>query len=484
MSWSERLSPLDAAFLHMEESPSAHMHVGAVVVFRGKPPSYRELCAHVESRLDYVPRYRQRVEMVPLGRPVWVDDEHFDLEYHVRHTALPKRDPSEPEDASLKRLAGRLLSQRLDRGKPLWELWCIEGLGDDRFAILSKTHHCMVDGVSGVDLATVLLDADPVPSKRLSRSERAERWEARDAPSRVELMATSLRDQVTQPIQLAREAIKTASDDVQRVADENPRALEARKLVDDLLAGMKPLLGIAQLGFAPESSLNRPIGPHRRFEMLKLELRRVKEVRAAFGGTVNDVVLAIVAGGLRTLLRQRGEPTTGELRVMVPVSVRTADQRGTLGNQVAAIFCPLPIGEADPVARLTRVSESMQGLKESKQAVGAQALTRLGDFAPPTLAAQAARLLATTRSFNLVVTNVPGPQFPLYLLGAELEACYPVVPLAAQTTLGVALLSTNGVIGVGVTADADTRDVGGFTLAMERALDELVELARRKLDRE
>jgi WS/DGAT/MGAT family acyltransferase len=342
----------------------------------------------------------------------------------------------------------------------------------------------MVDGVSGVDLATVLLDADPVPSKRLSRSERAERWEARDAPSRVELMATSLRDQVTQPIQLAREAIKTASDDVQRVADENPRALEARKLVDDLLAGMKPLLGIAQLGFAPESSLNRPIGPHRRFEMLKLELRRVKEVRAAFGGTVNDVVLAIVAGGLRTLLRQRGEPTTGELRVMVPVSVRTADQRGTLGNQVAAIFCPLPIGEADPVARLTRVSESMQGLKESKQAVGAQALTRLGDFAPPTLAAQAARLLATTRSFNLVVTNVPGPQFPLYLLGAELEACYPVVPLAAQTTLGVALLSTNGVIGVGVTADADTRDVGGFTLAMERALDELVELARRKLDRE
>jgi WS/DGAT/MGAT family acyltransferase len=460
MAWSERLSPLDAAFLHLE-SPSAHMHVGAVAVFRGKPPTYRELLAHVEDRLEYVPRYRQRVEMVPLGRPVWVDDEHFDLEYHVRHTALPRPDRGETVEALLKRLAGRLLSQRLDRDKPLWELWCIEGLGDDRFAVLSKTHHCMVDGVSGVDLATVLLDVDSTPPK--PRADRS-RWVPREAPSRVELVASALRDQVTQPWQLLRDARDEAS--------------EARKVVEELAAGIKPLLGLAQLGLAPPTSLNRPIGPHRRFEMLKLDLARVKSVRAKFGGTVNDVVLAIVAGALRTLLRRRGEPTTGELRVMVPVSVRSQEQRGTLGNQVAAVFCPLPIGEEDPAARLARVRESMQGLKESKQAVGARALTRLGDFAPPTIAAQAARLQSMTRFFNIVVTNVPGPQFPLYLLGRELEACYPVVPLAPQTTLGVALLSTNGTIGVGITADADAaKDVGEFATAMQQALVELVERA-------
>jgi WS/DGAT/MGAT family acyltransferase len=464
MSWSERLSQLDATFLHIEENPSAHMHVGALVVFRGKPPSYRDLLAHIESRLEFVPRYRQRVEMVPFGRPVWVDDAHFDLEYHVRHSALPRPDPGEPEDAPLKRLAGRVLSQRLDRHKPLWELWFVEGLGDDRFAIISKTHHAMVDGVSGVDLATVLLDADPTPRP----IPKAKPWEPREAPGKLELAALSFADQL-KPWQLARDAWLEGT--------------EARKRVEELAAGLKPLLGIAQLDFAPASPLNKTIGPHRRFETLVLPLARVKEVRAGLGGTVNDVVLAVVAGGLRTFLRQRGEPTEGELRVMVPVSVRSADQRGTFGNQVAAMFCPLPIGEPDPAARLARVRDAMQGLKESRQAVGAATLTRLGDFAPPTMAAQAARLLAVTRSFNLVVTNVPGPPFPLYLLGCELDACYPVVPLAAHTTVGIALLSNNGRIGVGITADADrARDVGALAIAMERALDELVAIAKAKLD--
>lgn len=243
MSWSERLSPLDATFLHIEEVPSAHMHVGAVAIFRGRPPEYRELLAHVESRLSFVPRYRQRVEMVPFGRPVWVDDEHFDLEYHVRHTALPRPDRGEPDDAPLKRLAGRLLSQRLDRHKPLWELWFVEGLGDDRFAVVSKTHHCMVDGVSGVDLATVLLDAEQAPTRALAKTPR---WEPREAPGKLELAALSLADQL-KPWQLVREAIEEGS--------------EARKRVEELAAGLKPLLGLAQLGFAPPSPLNQPICP-------------------------------------------------------------------------------------------------------------------------------------------------------------------------------------------------------------------------------
>jgi len=431
------------------------MHVGAVAIFRGKAPPYRDFAALVEARLELVPRYRQRLQTVPFGRPVWVDDANFDLGYHVRHTALPRPEPGEDEEAPLRRLAGRLFSQRLDRDKPLWELWFIEGLGDDRFAILSKTHHCMIDGVSGVDIATVLLDGDPSNTT----PPRAAGWAPRPAPSRAELVVSAVVEGVRSPVQLAREATREGSD--------------ARRFVLELAYGVGPLLGLAQMGMAPPSSLNRTLGPHRRFEITSIDLGRVKAIRAALGGTLNDVVLALVSGALRSLLLQRGEEPREDLRAMVPVSVRTAEQRGTLGNQVTAFFCPLPVAVADPEERLHRVSATMKGLKESKQAVGALTLTRLGDFAPPTLLAQAARLQPYTRFFNLVVTNVPGPQFPLYLLGCEMTSCHPVVPLAEQQTLGVALLSYNGRIGVGILADAGARDVAIFTAALSEEVDEM-----------
>jgi WS/DGAT/MGAT family acyltransferase len=456
MTWFERLSSLDATFLHLENR-AAHMHVGAMAIFEGPPPSYVDLLALIESRLPAVPRYRQRLAFVPLGqgRPVWVDDGEFDLGYHVRHTALPAPGGEE----QLKRLAGRLLSQQLDRDKPLWEMWFVEGLGDGRFAIISKTHHCMVDGISGVDIAAVLMDAEPNPAPPALPKTA---WKPRPAPNGPELLAQSVLDQLGRsPWHFVRDAIEPGSD--------------ARRAVEELAGGIAPLVGLAQMGNAPTSSLNQEIGPHRRFETVGFDLAAIKKVRAGLGGTVNDVILAVVTGALRTLLLSRGERLTTDLRVMVPVSVRSPEARGALGNQVAAVFCPLPVAEADPAARLARVGREMRGLKESKQAVGALALTRLGEFTPPTILAQAARLQTRTRFFNLVVTNVPGPQFPLYLLGKKLSACYPVVPLAAMQTIGIALLSYDGAIGVGLVGDADrARDLHVLAAAMPEALAELV----------
>jgi len=462
--WFERLSTLDALFLDLEDRTS-HMHVGAVAVFEGPPPPYRDLLALIGARLESVPRYRQRVQFVPLrqGRPVWVDESQFDLEYHVRHTALP----SPGGDQELRKLAGRLLSQQLDRDKPLWELWLVEGVGEGRFAVVSKTHHCMIDGVSGVDLATVLMDTEPSTTPPSPQ----QAWAPRPAPSTSQLILDGVKEQISHPLRFAREALEGF--DINK---------DARKLLGELAASLKPLLGLAAMGLAPPSPLNVPIGPHRRFEMLDIELPQVKEVRAGLSGTINDVILAMVAGGLRSWLLARGEVVGPDLRVLVPVSVRSAKARGTYGNQVSAVFCPLPVGEANPVERLRKVREAMRAVKEGGQAVGAQALTRLGDFAPPTLMAQAARLQSVTRMFNLVVTNVPGPQFPLFLLGKKLSRIYPQVPLAAQQAVGIALLSYDGKIGVGILGDADSaRDLPALVGALRGALDELQACAREAL---
>jgi len=451
-TWFERLSTLDALFLELEDR-TTHMHVGAVAVFEGEPPPYRDLLHLVESRLSRVPRYRQRVQFVPFkqGRPVWIDESQFDLEYHVRHTALPAPG-GEPE---LQKLAGRLFSQALDRDKPLWELWLVEGLDQQRFGLISKTHHCMIDGISGVDLATVLMDAEPSSEVPPPPPE----WSPRPAPKPSELLAISVKEQITNPIQLVREALHANND--------------ARKLLREIAGGFKPLLGLAGMGLAPPSALNRPIGPHRRFEMLELPLPEIRKIRRALRGTLNDVILAIIAGALRQWLGARGEPPTAQLRALVPVSTRGAHDRKTFGNQISAVFCPLPIDEANPVERLRKIREAMKGIKESGQAVGATALASLGDFAPPTLLAQAARLQAVTRFFNVVITNVPGPQFPLYLLGRKLRACYPQVPLAAQQSLGIALLSYHGKVDIGLLADLDVRDLPALAGAMRDALAEL-----------
>jgi diacylglycerol O-acyltransferase / wax synthase len=458
MAWFERLSSLDALFLELEDR-SAHMHVGAVALFEGPPPPYRDLLRLIEGKLEAVPRYRQRLMFVPFsqGRPVWVDESQFDLEYHVRRTALP----SPGTLAELRKLAGRLLSQQLDRSKPLWEMWLVEGLAHGQFALVSKTHHCMIDGVSGVDLAAILMETEPSTEPPPA----PEPYRPRPAPQVAELLLSSMRDQIAHPVRFAKESLEKNTD--------------ARKLVREVMGGIRPLLGLAQLGLAPASGLNAPIGPHRRFEMVDLPFPEVKEVRASLGGTVNDVLLTVVAGALRTLLTARGEALGADLRALVPVSVRPQEAQASFGNHVSAIFCPLPVSEPSARERLRKVREAMKGIKESGQALGASAIARLYDFAPPMLLAQAARLQSVTRFFNLVVTNVPGPQFPLFLLGRKMCSCYPQVPLAPQQTVGIALLSYDGNIGVGLLGDAGhAPDLPDLALALRAALDELLAVSR------
>jgi WS/DGAT/MGAT family acyltransferase len=457
----DRLTGLDASFLHLERD-SAHMHVAGCMVFEGSAPDYDELVAQVFSRLHLVPRYRQRLAFVPLGqgRPVWVDDPHFNVNFHVRHTALPRPGG----DEQLKRLAGRVFSQSLDRSRPLWELWLVEGLSDDRFAVLSKTHHALVDGVSGVDIATVLFDtsAEPLPVAAPEHE-----WAPRPLPSGAQLLADALLERATVPGEIVR-GVKATLRGPRHVAGRMAQAL-----------GGVGAMAKAGLQAAPPSPFNVPIGPHRRFTWVRGELAEFKAVKNALGGTVNDVVLAAVAGALGRYLRQHGEPTEDVvLKAMVPVSVRADIERGALGNRVAAMWARLPVGLQDPVQRLLTIAREMDGLKESGQAVGAQVLTELTGFAPPTIMAQAARLQARQRLFNLVVTNVPGPQFPLYMLSRELEAMYPMVPLAENQALGIAIMSYKGQLNFGLNADYDAiGDLEVLAEELRASIEELVAAA-------
>ena len=437
----DRLTGLDSSFLHLERD-AAHMHVAGCMVFDGEPPRYDELVDEIVSRLHLVPRYRQRLAFVPLnqGRPVWVDDPHFNVRFHVRHTALPQPGG----DQQLRRLAGRVFSQALDRSRPLWELWLVEGLADDRFAVLSKTHHALVDGISGVDIVTILFDSSPDPMP-VSPPER--QWIPRPLPSSAQLLADALLERATVPAEIARGAKATL---------RGPRHVAGQ--VGKALGGVG---AVARVGLrtAPPSPFNVPIGPHRRFTWVRGDLDQFKAIKNAVGGTVNDVVLAVVADTLGRYLRLHGEETDDlVLRAMVPVSVRAEVEQGALGNRVAAMWAPLPVGPIDPVARLLSIAAEMDGIKESGQAVGATVLTELSGFAPSTIMAQAARLQARQRLFNIVVTNVPGPQFPLYMLGRRLEAAYPMVPLAENQALGIAIMSYNGQLNFGLNADYDTID--------------------------
>jgi diacylglycerol O-acyltransferase / wax synthase len=444
MANPDRLTALDSTFLHLEDDSTAHMHVALVMVFEGKAPTPQELVDHVLSRLHLVPRYRQRLAYVPLGqgRPVWTDDPHFNPRYHIRHTALPK--PA--DDAALKQLAGRLFSQRLDRSKPLWEIWLVQRMAGERFALIAKTHHALVDGISGVDITTVLFDTAPATGGTGSSSSRPPMpWVARPLPGPAKLLGEALLERTTVPGEMTRGA---------RALLRAPRRA-AIQLKDGLVSiGATTLAGINAP--APASPFNVDIGPHRRYTFLDGDLAQFKAVKNALGGTLNDVVLASVSLGLGRYLRGQGHDTEGlVLKAMVPVSVRTDSQRGALGNQVAAMWAPLPVGVEDPAECLQLINREMENLKESGQAVGAQALVNLAGFAPPTILSQAARLQARQRFFNLVVTNVPGPQFPLYLLSRRLEMLYPVVPLARRQALGIAVMSYDGHLGFGLLADYD-----------------------------
>ena len=460
MAAHDRLSPLDASFLHFEDA-GAHMHVGSVLVFEGEPPRYEEFVAKLEQRLHLVPRYRQKLAWPPLGqgRPVWIDDQHFNPGYHVRHTALP----APAGEQELRRLAGRVFAQALDRSKPLWELWLVDRVGEDRFALISKTHHALVDGVSGVDISTVLVDVDPDPPE----PDPPPAWFPRPVPSSATLLASSLGELVSGPVEAGRALVEAARHPERAVADSS-------RAVGGLAA-----MAAAGVAGAPPSPLNVRIGSHRRFAWVEAELAEFKGIKSALGGTVNDVVLTAVAGALRKFVIGRGRDTEGlTLKALVPVSVRADTERGALGNRVAAMYAPLPLYAEDPLERFRIVHEAMGGLKESGQAVGADVLTRMAGFAPPTILSQAARLQGRQRLFNLTVTNVPGPQFPLYLQGRRLDRFYPQVPLTLNTALGIAIMSYDGNLFFGLLSDYDALpDLDDVAEALAESVEELAEAA-------
>jgi WS/DGAT/MGAT family acyltransferase len=461
----DRLTSIDASFLHQEGSAS-HMHIGGVLLFEGPPPEFNHYLDHVRGRLHLVPRYRQKLATPPLetGRPLWVDDPSFNLEYHVRHAALP----SPGTEDQLFQLASRISSQQLDRDKPLWESWLVEGLDRDRFALIFKTHHSLVDGVSGVDLATVLLDLDREPAP--VESTELEPWRPKPEPSPTELALAGARGIVTTTAQIVARALAAAS----RPASSLNVLRDAAEGVGEIVwAGLNP---------APETPLNVEIGPHRRYSVVRQELADYKEVKDALGGTVNDVVLTIVSGALARWLRSRGIRTEGlEMRALVPVSVRTHDQRHTLGNQLTAMRGPLPVYIEDPVARLDFIRHAMDGIKDSKQAVGAATLAAVNNLAPPTVLAQASRLNFSTRLFNLIVTNIPGPQFPLYVLGRKLDDLFPIAFLPNNHALAVAIMSYDGGLDFGLLGDYDALpDIDVIVDGIEAALAELLAEARTR----
>jgi len=463
----DRLSALDHSFLFLER-PHAPLHVGTVAVHELGALRGREGGVDIElvrrgiaGVLHRIPRYRQRLAWIPFeGTPVWIDDEGFNLEYHVRHTSLPRPGGA----AQLQQLAARVMAQRLDRSRPLWEMWVVEGLEDDRFALISKVHHCMIDGVSGVDLMNVLMSPSP----------DAEIFEPvpfvpRPAPTAFEL----LRDELSRRTRLPFEALR----DTRKLIRE---AEDSRREISVRLRAVRELLGGALRRITP-TPLNERVSPHRRFDWLLLPLDELKAVRRALGGSLNDVVLTIVTGAMRRFFEQRHFPIEGiEFRVMAPVSVRAETERGRLGNRVSAWIVPLPLEEPDPALRLSTLAAFTEELKQKRQAVAAEVLTQAADWTPATLLALGARNATRQLPFHMVVTNVPGPQLPLYLLGSRMIETYPVVPLLDGLGLGIALFSYDGKLCWGFNADYDlVPDLDSLVVFVREAFEELREIALR-----
>ncbi len=460
----ERLSTLDAEFLHLEDG-IAHMHIGGACLFADPPPSYEAIARMIEAKLHLIPRYRQRVRSVPfeLGRPVWVDDPHFNLTYHLRHTALP----APGDDGAFCRLMGRIMSQPLDRERPLWEAWLVEGLEDGHWALVFKVHHCRVDGIAGVELLRVLLDpeadievAPPQP------------WQPRPEPRGAGMVLDAWGG-------LATDAIATVSG--------LPRALThpagAINSAVGTALGFVHLVG--DLRATPPLSIEGSIGPHRSWAQSSAALGDVRTIRSAFDGTINDVVLAVVSGGYRELLLSRGDDADrAKVRSLVPVSTRHDDGRGKADNRVSILLYDLPVQVADPVERLELVHEQMTELKASHVAEAGETVTTLGDLAPPMVVGVLSRIgiraahRLPQRSINTVTTNVPGPQFPLYCLGREMLEYRPFVPISHGVRVGTAIISYNGRLFFGVTGDEATApDVHVLASATAAGVERLYERA-------
>jgi diacylglycerol O-acyltransferase / wax synthase len=455
----ERVNVLDASFLAIEDAVN-HMHIGSVGIFAGPTPTYRELCELIASKLVLVPRYRQKVRTAPvsIGRPIWIDDPHFRLEYHVRHSALP----APGGRTQLRVLVGRLMSQQLDRHRPLWESWMVEGLEDARWALITKVHHCMVDGIAGSDLLALILDrgsdTPPVPP---------DAWHPEPEPSAADLAWHSLLGLASVPVAWTR----GARDGLRR-----PDVILSR--ARNVAVGLGRLSGLVRP--APASTLTGSIGPHRCWDSVSSTLVDVKDIRAGLGGTINDVVLAVVTRGFRDLLAARGEPLSGRVvRSLVPVSLRTPDARGVFDNRVTAVFAELPVGIDDPVERLAAVRAQMEELKSSHEAEASEAITTLVGFAPPVLTALLTRVAVhRQRSVETITTNVPGPQVPLYALGRRMIEAYPYVPISGTIQVAVAIWSYDGGLYFGVTGDAGAAsDIGVLCAGITDGLRELRDAA-------
>jgi WS/DGAT/MGAT family acyltransferase len=462
----QRLSALDRSFL-VYEGPSSPMHVGATAIFEAAPLRHPDggidlerLEQYVLSRLHKIPRYRQRLAYTPLeNAPIWVDDPRFNIHYHVRHTRLPR--PG--NERLLKRTAGRILSQHLDRGKPLWELWLVEGLEGDRVALVTKVHHCMVDGVSGVDLLTTLLAPE-----RVEKIEPPHPWLPRPPPDSAELARDRLARVLRAPLSAAGAAWGVVRD------REGVRGRVAERLT------AVARLASRGVGAATSTSLNQAVGPYRRVDWVLLDLSAMRRVAKKLGGTLNDVVLATAAGGLRQFLKRARQEDVGRLdfRVGVPVSTRDSAERGKLGNRVAAWVVPLPIGERDPLRRYERVRTTTAELKHTKAALAMDTLEQVGEWTGTTLLQLAGRLMDLALPINMVITNVPGPRQPLYLLGSEMLEVHPMVPLMGRLATGIALMSYRDALSFGFTADWDlVPDLHELVLAVESSFEALREAA-------
>jgi len=462
----DRMSPTDASFFYAE-SENTPLHVGSVAVFDGPPPSYGDVVRLLLGKMPQVPRYRQRVRAVPmnLGLPMWVDDPHFQILYHVRHTAVP----SPGSDEQLRNLAGRVLGQRLDMAKPLWEVWLVEGLENGRWAIISKVHHCMVDGIAGTDLMQLIFDVDPN-----AEHPEPKEWSPQRDPSSLGLLTATMTESVTHPL----------------------RQMTSLPGIGDMTRAAKGMLGSGRTlatalpQFAKQAAtplartLTGPIGPHRRWAWTAAQFAEFKTVRTAMGGTVNDVVLTAITGGFRDLLQARGALSGNVVvRSMVPVSVRKPGERGTLNNQVSAVFVDLPVGEADPAERLARIRKQMDDYKKTMQTVDARSIIAMGDFVAPTLLSLGVRAAMQAGQFwcQAVTTNVPGPRVPLYVLGKRMRSAHAYVPIAGGTRISIGIFSYLDTMTFGINADFDSfPDIDVLSEGIRHGVDELLALAAKE----
>jgi diacylglycerol O-acyltransferase len=457
---SSRLTPLDAGFLQIEDGSTAHMHVAALLILEGPAPPYAELAAELDARLSRVPRYRQRLRYppLPIAPPEWVDDPNFRIIQHLRRVSLPRPGTEE----QLKAVAGRILSRRLDRRRPLWEMWVVDHLDGDRWAILSKVHHCLVDGVGGVDVTTLLFDTEPA-------EEVVGPWAPHQPPGPLATLVSAAGVAAAGPLRMAGAVMREAT-----------RPRHAVGAAGRMLGGLAAV-GATAVHPAPHSIYNVEIGPDRRFTWVRASLTEFRDVKNFFGCTVNDVVLSAVAGTLRRHLRRRGAEVDGrDLVAMVPVNVRHEPEH-TLGNRVASMYVPLPVGVVDPLARLRQVAETERRIKHGGQVAGGEVLTQLGVLLPPALMHRLAQLVAGPWTFNLTVTNVPGPRVALSAHGRRLLDLIPMVPLAPRHAFGVAVMSYQDGLCFGLVGDREAmRDLEVVADDLRAELDLLLDEIRSR----